>query len=94
MGPLCKKTKVGRVVGFNTPWDEVFRECSFGQSRSPVRHKYPTSEWTPEKRVYIYVTADRLLWKGECPEHAQCVGSLSEECPLESEQDVLNWVGA
>ena len=57
---------------------------------SPIAHIHPSS--TPG--VSIFVTADRVLWKGATPDRVECAGSLPQECLPEDPQDVANWAEA
>ena len=56
----------------------------------PIAHVHPAS--TPG--VQVYVTADRVLWRGETPDRVECAGSLPQECLPEDPQDYVNWAEA
>lgn len=55
-----------------------------------ILHAYPSSD----PSLLIYITADRVLWRGESPDRVECVGSRPQECLPEDAQDVVNWAEA
>jgi hypothetical protein len=57
---------------------------------SPITHIHPAS--TPG--VMIFVTADRVLWRGETTARVECAGSLPQECLPEDPVDAVNWAEA
>jgi|GEM_PF-4265854 len=89
-----------RAVDCDPEVDEGFWEGLFVRTRqslsiinnSPVLHTFRAKEWTSHDDVFLYVTADRAIWKGKHPSESRPVGSLASESPIDSEEDVKHWI--